>query len=111
MAPDPATEAGVPSDNTTLSAVLDDFAAQGWSGQAEAVEGGQVRWPACGHQAAASDLEVVRMRRMEGASDPADMLAVVAVACPTCGQRGVLVAHYGPMADAADADVLVDLPR
>ena len=47
---------------------------------------------------------------MEGASDPADMLAVMAAACPTCGDRSVLVVHYGPTAGPADADVLAALP-
>jgi hypothetical protein len=46
------------------------------------------------------------MHRLEGASDPADMLAAVAATCPTCGTRGVLVANYGPEAMIEDADVL-----
>lgn len=103
-------EAGTPSDNTTLQAVLDDFAADGWSGDADTVEGGRIRWRACRHDVPAGDVEVVRTRRMEGASDPADMLVVLAVPCPVCGERGVLVVHYGPTAGAADADVLAALP-
>jgi hypothetical protein len=47
---------------------------------------------------------------MEGASDPDDMLAVMGVTCPTCGDKAALVVAYGPNAGAADADVLVALP-
>ena len=46
---------------------------------------------------------------MEGASDPADMLAVAAVICPVCNTSGTLVLGYGPEADADDADVLASL--
>ena len=46
---------------------------------------------------------------MEGASDPDDMLALVAMTCPQCGARGTLVLAFGPMAPEADVDVLVRL--
>lgn len=103
-------EAGSPSDNTTLQSVLADLAAEAWDGEADTLEGGAIRWRACRHESAAADVEVAHVRRMEGASDPADMLAVVAAPCPVCGERAVLVMHYGPTAGAADADVLAALP-
>lgn len=104
------SEAGSPSDNTTLQAVLADLAEEGWEGDADALEGGRIRWHACRHEAAAGDVEAVHVRRMEGASDPADMLAVVAVRCPVCGEQAALILHYGPTAGPADADVLAALP-
>jgi len=103
--------AGVPSDNDTLQHVLAELADDGWDSDIEAQEGGPVRFRACGHTTSAAELEVAVLRRMEGASDPDDMLAVVAASCPHCGTRGVLVAHYGPTADPGDADVLAALPE
>jgi len=47
--------------------------------------------------------------RIEGASDPGDMAAVVAFTCPHCDAKDVLVLKYGPDATAADADVLLGL--
>lgn len=100
---------GAPSDYDTLQGVLATLAGDGWDGEADAVEGGLIRWRRCRHEVAASDVEVDGLRRMEGASDPADMLAVVAATCPACGDRAALVLHYGPTAGSADADVLVAL--
>ena len=103
--------AGVPSDNDTLQHVLEQLAAGGWTDDMDAQEGGTVRFRGCEHTVPASELAVEEFRRMEGASDPADMLAVIAAPCPQCGSRGVLVAHYGPTAGPGDADVLAALPE
>jgi hypothetical protein len=107
---DSGSTPGAPSDNDTLQNVLAAFAADGFDGEAFAVEGGAIRWRRCHHDAPAADVEVARMRRMEGASDPADMLLVAAVTCPVCGDKAALVVHYGPTAGPADADVLLALP-
>lgn len=101
--------AGAPSDNTTVTAVLAELAEDGWTDSAFAREGGLIKW-ACGHELPAADVTVGSIRRMEGASDPDDMLAVIAAECPQCGRRGVLVTHYGPTAGPEDADVLAALP-
>ncbi len=102
---------GAPSDNDNLTGILADLAAKGYDDEIYAVAGGQVRWRACGHVMAAADLEIGELRRLEGASDPADTLAVYAVRCPACAQGGALVLHYGPMASEEEADVLVALPE
>lgn len=46
------------------------------------------------------------MRRTEGASDPSDMVAVVAVKCPHCGTKATAVLGFGPESDEDDAEVL-----
>jgi hypothetical protein len=53
-----------------------------------------------------------RLYRLEGASDPDDMVAVAALRCPSCGTRGTLVLKFGPEASAEEADVLrcLDVP-
>jgi hypothetical protein len=53
---------------------------------------------------------VTDIRRTEGASDPDDMLAVVALTCPRCQTRAAAVLGYGPEAAEDDADVLRTLP-
>ena len=102
--------AGAPSDNDTLQSVLAALAEEGYDGEANAVEGGTVHLRRCGHDVGAAELAVEHVRRMEGASDPDDMLAVMGITCPQCGDKASLVVHYGPTAGPADADVLVDLP-
>lgn len=68
-----------------------------------------VRCGSCGVTMAPTAIEVVRVLRIEGESDPADEIIVAGVCCVACGCRGVLVAGYGPMADPTDSDVVAAL--
>jgi hypothetical protein len=86
------------------------FARDGWTGQATPVEGGLVRCDGCGAPFPAADVGVDALARVEGASDPADEAVVIAVTCPGCSSRSVLVLSYGMNAEIADADVLLALP-
>ena len=52
-----------------------------------------------------------QLRRLEGASDPDDMLVLAAVVCPQCSTRGFLVLNYGPSASAEDAAILGQLEQ
>jgi hypothetical protein len=105
---------GVARGAETLLDVLARFTAEGWSSQFAAQAGGSVECDSCHHVMAAGDLPVLELVRLEGASDPDDMLAVVAVECANCGLRGSLVLNYGPTATEEDAAVLLglgDAPR
>ena len=75
------------------------------------LEGGDIRCLSCRSEFPAAGADADEMRRLEGASDPADMLIVVPLTCPACATRGVLVAHFGPEASAAEADVVAALSR
>ena len=86
------------------------LAEQGWSEQATPLEGALIRCEACGQTSPADEVGVDSLHRVEGASDPDDMAAVVAITCPHCGSLDALVLTYGPEASAADADVLLALP-
>lgn len=90
--------------------MTNELAERGWSCQATPLEGGLVRCERCGKETAAAELQVDSLHRVEGASDPDDMAAVVAVTCPSCSAQGALVLTYGPEASSADADVLLALP-
>lgn len=96
-----------PSDNTTLTAVLAGYAAAGFDGDF-VVDGEQVRCQTCQAVASPSDLELHSLRRLEGASDPADMSAILALSCPGCGRQGTMVVRFGPEASAAEGDLLRD---
>ena len=45
-------------------------------------------------------------RRLEGASDPTDMVIVLSFHCPICDRAGTLVLHYGPDAGEEEVDAL-----
>ena len=87
---------GAPGDNTTLVEVLKEYEDAGWTTAFEVLEDGSVRCGTCQVVTPPSSLEIHSLRRLEGASDPDDMLAVLAVRCPSCGGRGVIVVNFGP---------------
>jgi hypothetical protein len=112
MDPDPALE-GVAQDAMTLGEVLEAFEAEGFHGQFVARRDAIVECVTCKTKTPARDVAGDhRLRRLEGASDPADMLAVAALVCPSCGTQGTLVLNYGPEASQVDDEVLrsLDVP-
>lgn len=107
--------AGAPSDNTSLRAVLDEFLRSGFAGDIRVCDDGRLCCGVCGFSADPAEVELRALRRLEGASDPSDMVAVLAVVCPACRSEGTAVVRFGPDADTGDAAVLsalrdVDLP-
>lgn len=107
--PDQAADAAsieVPAD-TSLAEVLSDLAARGFAGSFEVdADSGACRCAACDTSTAPGDVEVADSRRLEGASDPAEMSSVLAVRCPACGHRGVAVVRFGPEASVGEAALL-----
>lgn len=103
--------AGVPSDNTAEQDVLAAFAEEGHTAELWSKPGARILCGTCHTTSPASAFTVALQRRLEGASDPADMQLVIGATCPACGAKGVLNLHYGPTAGEDDADVLVALPR
>jgi hypothetical protein len=102
-------DAGVPSDNTTLAEVLRRYDAAGFAGQFSARPGGVVHCYSCGRDQDPARVELVSLRRLEGASDPDDMLAVAALRCPDCDSHGTVVLGYGPDSAPEDAELLMRL--
>ena len=95
-----------PSDHTTLAALVDDYERAGFTGQFEVESGAAVRCATCEVVSEASEVPMYSLRRVEGASDPADMAALVALSCPSCGAQGTLVLTYGSAASPDEGDVL-----
>ncbi len=120
--PDPAATGGMdaasgtarpvnsPTD-TSLATVLGELDRAGWGGQFVPLEGGDIRCVTCRRTFPAAEAHADEARRLEGVSDPADMVIVVRLACPHCSTRGVLVAHYGPEASVEEADVVAAMSR
>lgn len=103
--------AGVARDARTLREVLDLLQQRGFDQDMRAEPGGAVQCLRCHITSPAAELVASDVVRLEGASDPDDMLAVVAVTCPACGARAALVLGYGPEASEEDSTVLRDLPQ
>lgn len=57
----------------------------------------------------ASDVEVERLFRFEGPSDPGDEMVVFGLRDPLSGRRGVLASGFGPSADPEVLDHLTGL--
>lgn len=100
---------GVPSDNTTLVAVLDGIAEEGYDGDFFVTGDGLLHCAQCGVELDASRFEVDAVRRMEGASDPDDMVAVVVARCPACAAAGTAVVGLGPTAQGEEHAVMTAL--
>jgi hypothetical protein len=98
-----------PADPGSLGDLLTAFEAEGYRGQMAARPGGFVLCTGCHQESPAEEMQVDGLERLEGASDPDDMLAVVALVCPVCKTHGTLVLGYGPEADEDDAEVLAAL--
>lgn len=96
---------GAPSDNTTLTAILGSLDEDGFGAQFIVREGAKIECLACRNISPASDFVARRSRRLEGASDPDDMVHVVAATCPVCDAGGTVVLTYGVNASPEDGDV------
>lgn len=95
-----------PDDGTTLTEVLAGYASAGFDSSFSITDDAQLHCDSCEQTAEPHLVPMSSLRRMEGASDPADMFAIVALTCPHCGARGCAVLGYGPMATAEHSDVL-----
>ena len=96
---------GVPVDRT-LTAVLAALHSDGYDGDMFVTAEGKIRCGSCRHDAEPANIELHAIRRIEGASDPADEAAVLALTCRVCGARGTAVVRYGPEAEPQDIAVL-----
>ncbi len=99
------TDPNVPdeaSGATTLLEVLGEAADAGYREQFVVNDDGDLRCTQCDTTVAVADFDVEGYHRLEGASDPADMLIVVWGTCTGCGRGGVATIGYGPNAGPAD---------
>jgi hypothetical protein len=98
-----------PSDETTLTEVLEAYAQGGFVSSFVVTDSAQLECIECGTVSEPESVSMSSLRRLEGASDPDDMVAVVALTCPACNSKGTVVLGFGPMATPQDSDVLKSL--
>lgn len=87
--------AGVPQD-VTLVEILAELSGLGYTTEFCVDADGRLCCRVCGVCAEPRTVEVESFRRLEGASDPGDMAAVLAVRCRACGGRGLAVSATAP---------------
>jgi len=108
-------EPGLARGANTLTEAIDELASQGYVHSFQVAprgDGGppRVRCLHCRNDSAPESMHIEGAMRLEGASDPDEMVIVIATVCPVCGVRGTLTLGYGPMASPEDDDVLTALP-
>ena len=113
--PDPTADsapadAASPAD-TPLGDVVRALGTEGYDGQFIAAAEERVLCTACRSLIAADHLRADQVTRLEGASDPADMVMVVPLTCPVCATTGTLVLHYGAEVTEAEELVTVAMQR
>jgi hypothetical protein len=94
------------SEHTTLLEVLEGYASGGFAAQFTVTPDARIECGACGTVSDPASVRMSSLRRLEGESDPADMMAVVALTCPACSANGTATLGFGPIATAEDSDVL-----
>lgn len=95
----------------TIPEVVRDLAAAGWAGSFRTRPEGRVECGACGETLEGGRFGAIDVeRRLEGVSDPDEMLLVLGLTCPACGVKGTAVVGYGPTASEHDTDALLALP-
>ena len=97
-------------DPSSIAEIVAEFENEGFSGQFHPCPGGLLECLTCREITPASEATLHAVRRTEGASDPDDMSAIVALESPKCHAKGTVVLTYGPEAQSDDADVLAALP-
>lgn len=104
-----SSSGSTPAYGATLGEIMATLEAAGFTGQLAARPGGLILCFSCRTESPAAEFALQAQRRTEGASDPADMLAILGLACPKCATQGTIVLGYGPEADPDDAEVLAHL--
>jgi hypothetical protein len=107
----PADLEGVARDASTITEVLGALEQAGFHGQFLTRDGATLECTACRTRFDASTATAHGLRRLEGASDPDDMLVVAALGCPSCATLGTVLLGFGPSSSVEEADVLAALDR
>jgi hypothetical protein len=93
------------------SGIVDDLARIGYAASFRpGVDDGTMICPSCGTVSPVSRFGDVWATRLEGQSDPDDMVLVVAARCPACHDGGSIVLGFGPAGSAEDAAVVAQIP-
>lgn len=100
---------GDPGEGNTVTDLLRGYASAGYDTEMLVTQESLIRCRRCNAEMDPRAVHLDSLRRVEGASDPDDMQAVVALTCAHCGAKGALVVAYGPGGSLEDAEVLAAL--
>ena len=89
---------------STITEVLEGYAQGGFASSFIVTDDCALECDECGTASEPDRFQMSSLRRLEGMSDPADMVAVVAITCPVCGARGTSILGFGPTATSAHPD-------
>jgi hypothetical protein len=110
MTNEPTIHESVPDPgDVPMTDVLDAYAEGGFVSSFGVTDESALECHECGTVSVPAEVSMSSLRRLEGASDPDDMVAVVAITCPSCGAQGTAVLGFGPMATLQDSEVLKGL--
>jgi hypothetical protein len=97
------------SADATITEVLEGYAQGGFASSFVVTDQAALECVECTAASTPDKVKMSSLRRLEGESDPADMVAVVALTCPACGARGTAVLGFGPMSTEQDSYVIQGL--
>lgn len=97
---------GGETGGASITDALREYEVQGFTGQFRARQGGLLECLSCEESLPAEKVHRAALRRVEGASDPDDMVSINALICPRCGAKGTAVFKYGPLASPEEGDVM-----
>lgn len=100
------SDLSAPAGADTLIGVLEEVAGLGYATQQIGRGDASIECTACDREFPGAAFCVEVVRRLEGASDAADMLLVACSKCPGCYQPGVLTLGYGPNTSEHDTEIL-----
>lgn len=96
---------GGETGGASIKDALIEFERHGYAGQFRPKPDGMVECYGCNTVSPAEKVQRTALRRVEGASDPDDMVSINALVCPNCGEHGTAVMAYGPHASPEEAEV------
>lgn len=83
-----------------------EYETLGYRGQFAAAESGEVRCLTCDEEHPAERVQRTSLRRVEGSSEPDEMVSINALICPGCGAKGTAVFKYGPGATPEEGEIM-----
>ncbi len=107
-APDPRLQL---SGSDGSARIVDELARLGYrSSLRPGRDDATVFCPSCAISSPIEQFDDVWATRLEGESDPDDMVLVVAAHCPVCHDGGSIVLGFGPAGSAEDAAIVAQVP-
>jgi hypothetical protein len=92
----------------TVTEAIEYLAGLGYTANMQLLDG-EITWKSRGARCRVEEIEVDRVFRYEGPSDPGDEMIVFALTDPVSGDRGALASAYGSAADPELLEALTGL--